>query len=449
MVVVTGLAVVTAWIAISYPLRPALALFASLLGGIAILTDPFLGVLGYYLMAFMRPQETFWGFRDTRLTLLISIATLAAASLQFAGRPDFRFLNLRQNLPILLLWAFLYLSTVYGDFGGPEPKWIDYWSKLFIMYFVLLGVTTSEKKLYALSWVLVISLGYMGWWGNERYFLDGWNIVHGPGMPGAAFYDENAYAMVIVMGVPFVWYTMRATKSTIVRLGLLAVLPIMAHCVILTFSRGGFLGLAASMLIIALRERNRKLGGAIITLGLIFFSLAAGDEYMNRIGSIENYEEERSAAGRLEAWEAGYNMITHNPIFGVGLKRFVTAFPYYSNLQPREGHNSWVQLGAECGFIALGSYTMLVFFTVRGIIRIRRRIHLLPPESFRYADPLSNAYMVSLVGYLVCGFFLSMEDFEFFYLLVGMTQVLDRITEVRARTAAAERQSARIEAVPA
>ncbi len=54
--IVGVLAVISAWIAISYPLRPALAFFFALIGGVAVLAEPFLGVLAYYLRAFMRPQ---------------------------------------------------------------------------------------------------------------------------------------------------------------------------------------------------------------------------------------------------------------------------------------------------------------------------------------------------------------------------------------------------------
>ena len=432
---VSLLAVVSAWIAMNYPLRPALAFFVAMLGGVAVLAEPFLGVLGYYLMAFMRPQETLWGLGDTRLTLVVSVATLAAAMLQFAVRPDFSFLQRRQNFFIAVLWLFIFLSTIYGENGGPEPKWMDYYNKMFLIYFVMLGMMTSEKKLYWLAWVLAISIAYLGYWGNERYFVDGWHVVHGPGKPGAAFYDENDFAMVLVMGVPFVWYMMRYTHNTVVRLGLLAFVPLMLHGVMVTFSRGGFLGLAASLGLIAVRERNKKLGGAMIALGLIFFAVVAGDDYRNRIGSIDDYQEDRSATGRLESWEAGTRMALHNPLFGVGLKRYLEAFPYYSNFHPRAAHNSWVQLGAECGLVALSCYGFLIVFTVNAVRRVRKRIPLLTGESARLTAMLSDMYIVALVGYLVCGFFLSMEDFEFFYLLVGMAQILDRVTEARVHEA--------------
>ena len=170
----------------------------------------------------------------------------------------------------------------------------------------------------------------------------------------------------------------------------------------------------------------------ILTMLVLAF---AGQDYRERIGTIDDYSEDRSAIGRLEAWNVGLDMAKDNPLFGVGLGRFTKAFTYYSNFQPRVAHNSWIQLSAECGFVAVTAYGMLVLFTVVSLVRIRRRIPLLAPGDQPLTITLGNVLEAALVGYLICGFFLSMEDFEFFYLLVGMVQILDRVTETRVRDA--------------
>ncbi len=447
------LAVVSSWIAMSFEPRPAIAFFFALVGGVGVFLEPFLGVVAYYTLAFMRPQETLWGLGDTRLTLLVSVSTIASTLLHFAGKPNLSFLKQKQCFFIAVLWLFIFLSTIFGDFAAPEAKWMDYYNKLFLIYFVVLAVTTSEKKLYILAWVLMLSIGYLAYWANEMYFLAGWSVVHGPGKPGATYYDENDFAMVLVMSAPFTWYMMRGAKNPFVKLGLLGLLPLTAHAVMVTFSRGGFLGLAASMAVVALRDRNRALGGSLIAGGLVFFALFAGAEYRARIQSINTYEEDRSATGRLESWEAGTRMATHNPLFGVGLKRYMDAFPYYSNFQPRVAHNSWVQLGAECGLVALACYGALIVLTLRAVRRVERRIPLLEGEIRTKCDTLAKSVMAATVGYVVCGFFLSMEDFEGFYILVAMGQVLDRITEVRVAEASALREAAQAvvhpEAAPA
>lgn len=429
----SGLALASAWMAMNYPPRVAMALFLSMVGGILIFFQPFLGVLAYYTLAFMRPQDVFWGFADTRLTFLVSVSTLAATAFHFLRRPDLSFLKSKQCLFVIVLWIFIFLSTQFGQFARPEPKWIDYFNKMFLTYFIMLALANTEKKLLVLAWVIGLSIGYLGYWANEMYFLQGWHIVHGPGLPGATFYDENDFAMILVMAVPILWYLMRSSKNWILKAGLVGLLGLTAHGVMLTFSRGGFLGLAGSMLVIALREKNRVLGGLLIAGGIASFVLFTGEAYRSRISTINTYEEDASATGRIESWAAGRAMALHNPFFGVGLKRYVTAFPAYSASKPRVAHNSWVQLGAECGLIAVGAYGMLVLLTVRSVRAVEKRLRSFPPGDRNLPQRLVLMFEASIAGYLVCGFFLSMEDAEFFYVLVGMVQVLDRITQRRAR----------------
>ena len=96
-----------------------------------------------------------------------------------------------------------------------------------------------------------------------------------------------------------------------------------------------------------------------------------------------------------------------------------------------EAHRGLRQLGAECGVIAMGSHLMLALLTWRAIVRVRKRIPHLPEKSARVSSMLAGAYEGCLVGYMVTAFFLSMEDFEFYFLLVAMAQILDRVTEQR------------------
>jgi probable O-glycosylation ligase (exosortase A-associated) len=430
-----GLSTASAYIALEFPLRVALALFVCLLGGVAVILEPFVGIMAYFVLAFFRPQDLFWGLADVRLTYLISLATMGALGVHLLLRPSLAFLRRWETVFLLVLWLFLRLSIDFGEFGTPQPRWTGYYDKLFLVYFLLLAVTRSLGMLFALCGIIALSLGYLGWWANERYFIDGWYIVHGP---GPTLSDENDFAMFLVMGMGFMWAFARWFRNPFLKIAILALIPITAHGVMVTYSRGGFLGMAVTFAFLALRERTRWVRVAMIVGGVGFFLAFAGQNYQDRIGSIDDYEEDKSASGRLESWATGMRMATANPLFGVGLRQYVVGYRYYvldPAEQPREAHNSWVQLAAECGFIALGAYALLVLATVVSTIRVHRRLDQLPPGERRMAWALNLSYQASLVGYLVCGFFLSMEDQEFFYLIVAMAQVLDRLTAAQVREA--------------
>jgi probable O-glycosylation ligase (exosortase A-associated) len=427
------LACVSSWLVQTNPPRVAVALFAGIALGTAILFEPFLGILAYYNLAFMRPQDLLWGLQDARLTFFTSTFTLFATLIHVARRPTLRALRSPQTFLVAILWLFIYLSTEFGAFAVPQAKWMDYYNKMFLIYFIGLLSMNSEKKLLATCWVIALSVGCLALWANDQHYVQGLAVVHGPGAEGSTLYDHNDFAMLLVMTLPFYWHLMRYSKNGFLKLLNLALLPLAAHAIMVTFSRGGFLGMVAIVLTIVFRERRKALGAILIALGVGFFVILAGDSYRHRIGSIDDYQEERSASGRLEAWEVGVRMTVQNPVFGVGLQRFTDAFPHYSKWDPRVAHNSWVQLMAECGLIALSCYGGLVALTVLSLRRIRKRIAALPAESALLTSTLVSILEAALVGYLVCGFFLSMEDFEYFYLLVAMTQVLDRTSGGRVR----------------
>lgn len=430
------LAAFGAQLALTKEAKVALAAFVSVLAGLVVLLEPGIGILAYYNLAFMRPQETLWGLGGTHLTQTVSMFTLAAAALHFVLRPNLHVLKTPQTVFLCILWAFLHLSAYMNVYGTEQARWLSYYDKMFLIYFVAIILMTNERWLFVLAWVIAISIGYLAYWANSMYFVNGWATVHGPGKPGATYYDENGFATILVMVVPFCWYLMGYQRKLWLKAAFLGGAGMAAHAVMLTFSRGGFLGLASVGGLIVVRMRNRGLAVLVAILGITGFISVTGPRYVARIFSIGDYQEDKSATGRLDSWQAGMKMMLANPIFGVGFKRYTDEFHNYSDKFAREAHNSWVQLGAESGMIAVSAHLMLLLLTWRALLRVRRRIPLLPPEQGRLIAALEGMYESALLGYMVCGFFLSMEDFEFYYLLVAMSQILDRVSEHRVLEAA-------------
>ncbi|GJM44308.1 MAG: hypothetical protein DHS20C21_11500 [Gemmatimonadota bacterium] len=439
LVLAAGMAVITAHIALNNSPRVAVALFAALLGGVVIFLRPFVGILAYFVLAFLRPQDVFWGLESVRLTFLTSLATLGAFGIHLMFRPRLDFLRRWETLFLVVLWVSLWLSIHFGRYGEEESRWMSYYNKIFLTYFLVIALTDSANRLRALSWIIAGSVGYLGYWANDQYFNQGVWVVQGPGF---TLRDENDFAMFLAMSLPFMWYAARDAKHLVIKGGFLVLLVLTAHGVMLTYSRGGFLGMAAAMGYVALRERNRWLKVAMIATAVAFYSMTAGENYTDRIGTIDDYEEDGSATGRLESWKTGGRMLADNPYFGVGLKRYVTAYPDYADSpleKAREAHNSWVQLAAESGSFAVLAYALLIAASIASFVRVEKRLTSLPEERRQIFRSLNQTYQATLLAYLVCGFFLSMEDQEFFYLLVALIQILDRVSlqEVQAAAVAA------------
>ena len=93
-------------------------------------------------------------------------------------------------------------------------------------------------------------------------------------------------------------------------------------------------------------------------------------------------------------------------------------------------HNSYTQVAAEMGMVALACYTAFIVSPLRKLGQIAR-------ESFgaRANSPfyyLAIGLQASIIGYLVCSFFASVAYLWYVYYLVGYAVCLRRLYESEA-----------------
>ena len=125
---------------------------------------------------------------------------------------------------------------------------------------------------------------------------------------------------MLAMGVPvciLLWDGIRGRW----RWFFLALVPVIVHAVLMTYSRGAMLSLLVVSPLIAVRSQRRfqmAVFGAVLFFGAI--PILAGPEIQARFLTLENNEEDDSANSRRGSWAAAWNMAKDNPIFGVGIR---------------------------------------------------------------------------------------------------------------------------------
>jgi O-antigen ligase len=225
--------------------------------------------------------------------------------------------------------------------------------------------------------------------------------------------------MAFVVAQPFFWYFGSNQKRWIWRWAWWLWIPLSWDAVFLTGSRGGFLGLVTTVVFMVLRSRRRLLGLALIPAFLLVFSLEAGPVMKTRVLSIDHYHKSASAEDRLHSWRAAGRMIIAHPLTGVGLASYGPAFPYYSKHHPREAHDTLLQITAESGVVAGAMYVLIVFGLIRALWKNGRELK----RKAGVGDELSSALMINeaamigFIGLVVCSIFLSLQEFEIFYIL--------------------------------
>jgi putative inorganic carbon (HCO3(-)) transporter len=405
--------------------------------GFTALFLPWVGVAGAYLIGILNPQSIWWwSFEGLRPVYWVLLPTLMGVILMgIRGRLRWEALANVRMACIVVIWLSGMVSWWLGPYsisvapdGEPAIRGaafiMDNFSKIVILFIAALLCCDGAKHLKYMTALLLVTGLYLTWWINDRYLFQGaWGRVAGP-MPingDGTYSDENAFGSLFVIVFPFVWYAGFAAKRLWLRFGFWACVPFVWHGLFLTGSRGALLALGASLLVIAIRMKRKSFGVALVVLFAIAFAWQAGDTMKDRASSIDEYSEDQSATGRLDAWEAGAKMMLDNPITGVGPGAFLRAFPDYSEMIPRQAHNTVVQFGAEFGIFALLAFVVLFCSCIFSLWRINSSSYFKGSNTDTVPYYVIEATLAANVGCLVTGLFLSQQLFEIMYFLVFLT----------------------------
>ena len=391
------------------------------------LFNPWFGITVGYLFNILGPQYIWWWhFQGLRAFYLIAIPTILGFVLSsMRGVLNFEIIKNKLVLFSVIYFLFVFLSYFLGPYVNVYNDWRFYDAyqvlismiKVFVFYFIGLVCINDHKKLKLFSFVLPFAALYLTYWANMQYLsgrfflrLKGPQDITGSGM----YSDENNFAMLFVVAIPFFFYLGWYFKRFIWRWGFWLVIPFSWHAIFLTASRGGLLGAAFVSLMAAFRSPKKIIGIILIPAFIIAYVWQGGWVLKQRAKTIQTYEEESSARTRLEAWDAGLRMLMAHPFTGVGIASFTQAFPFFSDKTPRMAHNTFVQIAAESGIFAGISYILFMFYCVWGLYKSRDKFEV---DSFEYY--LCDAVLVSLCGFLICSLFLTLNGFEVqFYLAI-------------------------------
>ncbi|MFI5282734.1 MAG: O-antigen ligase family protein [Candidatus Dormibacterales bacterium] len=131
----------------------------------------------------------------------------------------------------------------------------------------------------------------------------------------------------------------------------------------LSFSRGGYLALAAVVLGAVLLHRRRLLMLGIAVVALVGLALIPPIRHRILIETQNVYGN--TIQSRLDLWTAAIKLIEHRPLFGAGLSGFQQmAAPYYTHFHTLanfiDPHNIVLNFWVETGLLGLIAFTWIM-----------------------------------------------------------------------------------------
>lgn len=389
---------------------------------------PFIGMLMFSWLGYMRAQDLTWGFaRGQRWSYLVALLMTVG----WIRHPKKRVF---QNDPRSYIMGLMCLTILIGLLISGEDKdpkiWNKYMQYVKVIFIALLttSLVNTREHLRILVWVIALSFGFFGVKTGVAGVLSGGSLRVLQG-PGGMLEDNNDFSLALCMALPLIVHIGTSERNPIFKRAMKIIAPLTALTVILTYSRGGFLSLSALIAVIVWRSRRRVQAiAAMILLAIVGFFVAPA-EWKERIATIGDYEEDGSARGRIQAWATAVRMARDNAVFGVGMELFQAAYPRYK--QPGEAvrvaHNSYLQVWAECGTITLMLYLGLILITFIDLWRIRKK------AKQRYAVSWVSSYATmfeaSFFSFLVGSTFLNRAHFDLFYHYVAIVMCFTRIAD--------------------
>ena len=343
-----------------------------------------------------------------------------------------------------VIWFTLTLpASVYFD--ESFELWVRS-MKIFFMVFVTLALVNDKKKLDVFIWIVVISIGFYGLKGGIFTILTGG--AHRVWGPGGFVEGNNEIALAVVAVIPLMRYvqTQLTDKRAIVAMTVAMALSVVM--VLGTYSRGALVAVIAMGLYFWLKGSRKLLWGALI----VAMSLAAlsvmPQEWWDRMSTIQNYEEDASAQGRINAWWMAFNLATDR-IIGGG---FMVSKPYFFQLYApnpdaiHAAHSIYFQVLGEHGFVGLFLFLAVgisTWMTAGWLIKTGGT-----DPRFAWAANLGPLIQVSMVGYAAGGAFLSLAYFDLPYNLMIMALVAKRYVMTQMAISAVGAEPRRAESSP-
>ncbi|MBR9912437.1 MAG: hypothetical protein GYB33_19015 [Gammaproteobacteria bacterium] len=401
------------------PPLSALAFFLMFFAGtvMAFARGPIWGLFVYVGVFYVHPPSRWWGdeIPDLRWSFSAAIILLLSTAIHYKKialkEPWY------QNTPAKLLIAYAawmwvqYLWAVHPD--DHLEGTILFTKYIVLFYLVYLIIDTKEKlQLFALAHVL--GCGYLGWQAYEA----GGGKLDGVGGPGID--EANRLGTHLGTGVMYAAMFILVAEQRI-KLVTFAVMPLILNGIILTLSRGAFLGMVAGGISLwrlqpKSKARMFKIYGA---LGVVLFMLLAHDQFWARLGTLtaEDQERDSSASSRLIFMEAEWELFKDYPM-GKGHRAFqhlspiylapaVAANPSMNSIKGnRSSHNMYMAILGEQGIPGAIIWLGLMFWVWRTLVRLKALDKQGLPEEFAmYRAAFGGALIVVAVAGLFSNYF--------------------------------------------
>lgn len=387
------------------------------------LKKPYIGVLLWSWLSYMNPHRLAYGFAYNMPFAQITAVVLITSMLFSKEKQKIPF------TPITVTWIslilFMGVTTLFAYYKEQAMSQYINIIKIQLVVFLTMALITDFEKLRHLIWVIVISIGYFSVKGGFFTILTaGSHKVWGP--EGSFIEDNNALAVAILMVISLMFFLYKTSNKKIIKNGLLIAIILSFFCVLGSQSRGAFLAITVVGFNFWLASNNKMFSGLIIALFSAVLLAFMPETWYKRMSTINTYEEDSSAMGRINAWEYAFNAANHN-FLGMGLDNWsLETFAMYAPdpTYYQAAHSIYFSILGDHGWIGLFIYLLLFFLAYKKLNEIIKKTK--QGLQLQQINILARMLKIGLIAYMVGGAFLSIAYFDLPWCFICMSILLEQ-----------------------
>jgi O-antigen ligase len=280
--------------------------------------------------------------------------------------------NRLPNSKLYIIWlvigAYLYLSMWLGAALGnaPAPLWLSdanfvTWKDYMMIPLVFVATSLVVEDRKAVRMVILIT-------AISVLFIDRSCIMESRQHAWATFdeskrdigplvFGSNLTAAYLALFSMFFWGFLQFIKAKKYKLLGYGLVAITLYATMYQFSRGGYLSVLVSVLLLGILKDRKLL--VILGVFLLTWQLVVPTAVRERISMTKNAngQLESSAQNRLDLWKEGWNSIVQHPILGSGFGTYQYG-QHAGNLG--DTHDWFIKVLVETGLVGLIMYFLLL-----------------------------------------------------------------------------------------
>lgn len=375
----------------------------------------------YVVIEYIRPQESLAILGMIR-PAMIALIVLGIFSLSRIGSDVYKDTSIRLFIAFVLLswFSLVHAVNTFWAFQGALSLTMYLLAAVIPMCLIVRDPDSLRK--------------FLVFWVGIHCYLTAYGFLHAGKGPGGFIGDENDLALVLNMALPYPYYLASSRSLTPrMRVAMVAAAVFIAAGVITTMSRGGFVGLAATMVMIILLSKKKLRNAFLVCMAALITYAAVPAQYKAEVSSIRD-KGDSTRQQRIFQWKVGWDMFLDNPVIGVGTQNYpwrvveyeaarAESNPKGRSYAGRAAHSLYFTLLPEYGMVGVLIVVSILWQLARKLRRVMKAgapVHD-PSRAQNIGDAAARATLVSLVAFLVTGTFISVLYYPPMWYAIGLT----------------------------